>query len=105
MATGAAGSSLGSFDGLPLVTPAAGQGAFFAAKLNPAPLLKITSSGTGTTVAWPARATNYVLEATTSLAPGSAWTPVLTLPTTVGTQSTVPANTTTPAQFFRLHKP
>ena len=99
-----AGGRSGSFDGLPFV-PMAGGRDFFVAKLHPAPPLRIDSSESGKTAVYPARATNYVLQSTTSLAPGSAWAPVLTLPTTVGTEATVPVDVTGPAQFFRLRKP
>jgi hypothetical protein len=96
----------GSFDGISLVPiPTAPVGTAVAARLSERPPMKMAVSAGSTMLSWPAKATNYVMEAATSLAPGSAWSPVLTPPTTVGRQRTVPVDTTAPAQFFRLHKP
>src|SRR5436309_15495040 len=74
--TGQVRKNNGSFDGLPLtpIPPPADNlfSTLFAAKLNAAPLLKVASSASGITVSWPARATNHVLEAATSL-PAISW--------------------------------
>jgi hypothetical protein len=98
--------SPGSFDGISIVRiPTEGYYTWMVARLSERPPVKLAVAAGFTTLAWPAKATNYVMETATSLAPGSAWTPVLTPPTTVGRQRTVPVDTTAPAQFFRLHKP
>jgi hypothetical protein len=94
------GTSPGSFDGITILTNSQ-----MVARISERPPVKLAVSAGSTTLSWPAKATNYVMETATSLAPGSAWTPVLTPPTTVGRQRTVPVDTTAPAQFFRLHKP
>jgi hypothetical protein len=98
-------TSAGSFDGIRFVPIPGTYQTTVVARLSERPSLEMALSAAGVQLSWPAKATNYVLETAMSLAPGSAWAPVLTPPTTLGRQSTVPVNTSTPAQFFRLHKP
>jgi hypothetical protein len=65
---------------------------------------RITATRTSNTlvIAWPADATAYTLEFTTSLAPPIVWTPVATPPVTVGNQKTVTLNIGNGNEFFRL---
>ena len=95
----------GSFDGLPLTPiPSPADNVFstlFAAKLNPAPMLNLVAPANGAKLAWPARATNYVLEVTTSL-PAVSWTTVTNTPTLSGRERSVQLPLIGNAQFFRL---
>jgi len=68
------------------------------------PLLTIAPNGTQVTLTWPGTLTNYVLEATSSLAPTS-WAPVPNTPAFDDLDDwsvTLDAGATT--QFFRLHQ-
>ena len=55
-------------------------------------------------LSWPAKATNYVLEAATSL-PAIAWSSVTNAPSVNGRERNLQLPVTGPAKSFRLHKP
>ena len=67
------------------------------------PTITITRTATSMTISWPASATGYNLETSTSLAPGSTWSPVAgATPNGGNMQVTVPTSDT--MRFFRLRK-
>ena len=68
------------------------------------PILKTTRSDATLTIAWPVGATNYVLEATTSL-PAVSWNTVTNNPTIGATERSVQLSLTGNAKFFRLRQP
>lgn len=71
------------------------------------PRLSVTASAGNITIRWPLSATNFLLEATSSLAP-AAWTPMTYDVQIIDGYHTVTAPTTNwPGQFFRLrqHQP
>ena len=68
------------------------------------PELKIAKNPAGLALSWPIEATNYVLEATTSL-PAVSWTTVTNTPTVTTTNRSLQLPVTGKAQFFRLRKP
>jgi len=72
--------------------------------LSDTPVLGITVSGPSADLFWPAGATDYILEAATSL-PTVSWTTVTNTPTITTTERSVQLPLTGPAQFFRLRKP
>lgn len=74
------------------------------AKISPTPPLALTRSAQGADLTWAAKATNYVLEATTSL-PAISWNPVTNSPTISGRDRKLQLPFTGAAKFFRLHKP
>jgi hypothetical protein len=76
----------------------------FVAKLSPVPPLHLSRIQEDVTLAWPSKATNYVLEATTSL-PSGSWATVTNTPTVSGRDRNLQLPLTDPAQFFRLRKP
>lgn len=96
--------STASFDGLTLVPRGSLYPTVFAAKLNAAPPLRIEQSAGLPILAWPTKATNYVLEAATSPAAVS-WTTVTNTATVTATDRRVQLPATGNAQFFRLRKP
>ena len=65
---------------------------------------QITTTRTGSTlvIAWPADASAYILEHTTSLTPPAVWTPVPTPPIRVGSQNMVTVTIGSGNEFFRL---
>jgi len=71
--------------------------------LNPAPRwrLKIDTSGTDVVLHWPAAATNMVLEATTNLDAGSAWTQVTNVPAQTNAENFV-TNQLEDTRYYRL---
>jgi len=76
----------------------------FVAKISFAEVLKISRTGQTVTLSWPASATNYLLEATTSL-PAVSWTTVTNTPTVTTNERSVQLPLTGNARFFRLRKP
>ena len=74
------------------------------AKIAQAPPLKIAPSPGAATLSWPAKATNYVLEAATSL-PALSWATVTNTPTVGPTERSVQLPLTGSAKFFRLRQP
>ena len=97
----------GSFGGFPL-TPAPGAASWdmtlVLAKIAPSPPLKIASQAGGARISWPVGATNYVLEAATSL-PAVSWNPVTNNPIVGPTERSVQLPVTGAAKFFRLRRP
>jgi len=104
--TGFVFESTGSFGGWPLVPVQ--QGGYlwtsFAAKISQQPPLKIASTNGAVRISWPVQATNYVLEAATSL-PAVSWNPVTNNPTVSATERSVQLPITGAAKFFRLKLP
>jgi hypothetical protein len=92
------------FDGLALVPLGSSYPTVFATKLSEAPPLRIEQAASHSTLAWPAKATNYVLESSTTL-PAGSWTTVTNTPTVIGRDRSLRLPATGNAQFFRLHKP
>jgi hypothetical protein len=86
-----------SFDGLNIF------GATLA-RVSPSPWLNIASHRDAVTVAWPAKATNHVLEATTSL-PALAWDAVTNTPTITTSERSVQLPLTGPTRCLRLRRP
>ncbi len=76
----------------------------FVAKIAQKPPLQLVRSAQNVTLSWPVGATNYLLEATTSL-PAVSWTMVTNTPTVTATNRSVKLPLTGPAQFFRLRQP
>jgi len=99
--------SLGSFDGINLVPNPNynGYGTLVVARLSERPPMQMAPSAEGGQLSWPAKATNYVLEAATNLAPGSAWNPVTNTPTVSGRERNLQLPAIVPAKFFRLRRP
>jgi hypothetical protein len=100
--TGEVWDQSGTFEGFPL--PSFSGHTWFAAKISPTPPLKLTTSIGTLGLSWPVRATNYVLEAATSL-PAISWATVTNTPTVTATNRRVQLPLTGPAKFFRLRKP
>lgn len=94
------------FGAIPVSLQSGGNRDLFLARItDPAPVeLKIATTASGLTLSWPAEATDYVLEITTSL-PAVSWTPVTNTPTVAGTNRSVQLPVTGTARFFRLRKP
>jgi hypothetical protein len=67
------------------------------------PTITITRTATTMTLSWPASATGYNLETSTSLAPGASWTPVAGA-TQVGANMQVTVQTTDTMRFYRLKR-
>ena len=95
------------FGSLPLSIEHGGDSDFFLARISdPAPLavqLKIARTVSTVTLSWPVVATNYVLEACSSL-PSAPWDVVTNAPTVTATDYTVQLPLTGDAKFFRLRK-
>ena len=72
----------------------------------PATTASLTLSGAGSTlsVVWPASIAGFTLEASDSLAPGAAWSPVLTGVVTNANGFQYPVPSSAGPQFFRLKK-
>lgn len=66
--------------------------------------LKIARTTAGVALSWPVQATNYVLEAATSL-PAVTWNPVTNNPTVGPAERSVQLPITGAAKFFRLRSP
>jgi hypothetical protein len=98
--------SVGNFDGLALTPANAGTGSttITLAKISPTPPVKIMSASGAANVSWPAKSTNYVLEAFTSLTAVS-WNAVTNTPTVTATERSVQLPLTGNAKFFRLREP
>lgn len=103
--TGVTRKNVASFGGHSLVpiSSAAGLPTLFAAKLSPTPPLTIQAGSGRLTLAWPARATNYVLEAT-GVVPSPSWSPMTGTPTITGNDRSVTLEAVGGARFFRLRK-
>lgn len=67
-------------------------------------MLTLSRSGQTVNLSWPVWATNYLLEATTSL-PAVSWTTVTNTPTVITNERSVQLPMTSNAQFFRLRQP
>ena len=97
----------GSFGGFPL-TPASGipsyEPTLVVAKIAQKPALQLVNSAQSITLTWPVGATNYLLEAATSL-PAISWETVTNTPTAGATDRSVQLPLKGPAQFFRLREP
>ena len=97
----------GSFGAFPL-TPAPGIPSYdptlVVAKIAQEPSLKLVRSAQNVALSWPVGATNYVLEAATSL-PAISWDAVTNNPTIGATERSVQLPITNSAKFFRLRSP
>jgi hypothetical protein len=76
----------------------------FIAKISFREVLKISRTGQMVNLSWPASATNYFLEAATSL-PAISWATVTNTPIVTPTERSVQLPLTGNAHFFRLRKP
>lgn len=76
----------------------------FVAKISEKPSLALARTAQGMQLTWPAKATNYVLEAATSL-PAVSWTSVTNSPTVIGRDRSLQLPLTGSARFFRLRQP
>jgi hypothetical protein len=72
---------------------------------EPRPALRLVPSPTALAIRWPASETNFVLEATSGLAPGSQWQTVTNPVETVDGMFSVAVDFEMQARFFRLRKP
>jgi len=70
----------------------------------PIPTLEIFRSANQVVLAWPAAATNYVLESTGNLQPGAIWAPVTNAIVTSGDNRFRTNQPEAAAAFFRLYK-
>lgn len=66
--------------------------------------VQISRSGQNVTLSWPAEATDYVLETTTSL-PAASWATVTNTPTVTTNERSVQLPLTGTAKYFRLRRP
>jgi hypothetical protein len=97
-------SQSSSFDGFILVPQlSSSYPTMVVAKLAQKPPLKITRSAQNASLSWPAKATNYVLEAATSL-PAVTWNPITNNPTVGPTECSLQLPATGNARFFRLSR-
>jgi hypothetical protein len=94
---------IGSFDGITLVPQSASETTMVVAKLAQKPPLRIVRSAQNISLAWPAKATKYVLEAATSL-PAVSWDTVTNTPTVTATNCSVQLPLNGNARFFRLSR-
>jgi len=81
-----------------------GRSTIIAAKLSQAPPLNLTTSGADITLSWPAKATDYVLEAAVS-PQGVTWEVVTNEPAIGTVERSVELPLTGNARFFRLRQP
>jgi hypothetical protein len=97
--------NVGSFDGITLTPANAGTGytTIMLAKISPMPWMTIGKSTGSVTVTWPAKATNYVLEASSPLA-GDGWTSVEGTPVVSGRAKRLTLSINSDAKFFCLRK-
>lgn len=97
-------TSRGTFDGWPLIPKSSQYPTLFVALISPTPAIRIDRTDAGVSFSWPAKATNYVLESSSSLAPGQ-WAAVnlAGMTTSAGRHSFLPG-LEAPVQFFRLSK-
>jgi len=93
------GSSPPLFDGISI-----SASAVMLAKLTERPRLDIGRSVGGVQLSWPSKATNYVVEAATSLS-ASSWDTDTNAPTVIGRNRCLQLPATGNAKFFRLRKP
>jgi hypothetical protein len=97
----------GSFPLDPLVPGDPTTDVFLSRVTDPtavAVVLGIARTASDLTLSWPVEATNFVLEATTSL-PAVSWTTVTNTLTVTATERSVQLPLTGNAQFFRLRQP
>jgi hypothetical protein len=80
-----------------------GEGDTFVARISMGAALKMSRSGQTVILSWPIGATNFVLEAATSL-PAGSWATVTNSPTVTATERSVQFPVTGDARFFRLRK-
>jgi hypothetical protein len=66
------------------------------------PKLQISPTGTQLILAWPASATDFVLQSRDALSPQAPWQVVTQTPVVVGDQKTVTVDRQGPAKIFRL---
>jgi hypothetical protein len=105
--TGSVRDVTGSFGGYPLIPLPPYDGTnptLVVAKIAQKPPLKIARSAQNVTLAWPVEATNYILEAATSL-PAVSWDTVTNTPTVTTNERSVQLPPTGNARFFRLRRP
>jgi hypothetical protein len=76
----------------------------FVAKIRLGELLTVSREGQNLIVSWPVGATNYTLEAATSL-PTVSWDTVTNTPTVTANKCSVQLPLTGAAKFFRLRSP
>ena len=95
---------IGGFDGLTLVPQSVSETTMVVAKLSQKPILSIGRSAQNISLSWPAKATNYILEAATSL-PEVSWDPVTNNPTVGPTERSLQLPAMGNARFFRLRQP
>ena len=104
--TGVIRKNVATFDGF-ILTPRQGPDSptLFAAKLSPVPPLRLRQAGGITTLTWPAKATNWMLEATGTLGT-PAWGPANLSSTVSGRDRTATVDTAAAtSRFYRLRKP
>jgi hypothetical protein len=102
--TGDTSSQAGSFGDVPLVAiPGSSPHTLYAAKISLSPWLKIGAASGVSTLVWPTRATNYVLEASGTIDSGD-WSPLNLTPVVTHTDQSVTVDRMAVAQFFRLRK-
>jgi hypothetical protein len=102
---GATIATVGSFDGITLPSRPSQFGmTYMVAKVSDRPQLQLTNSAGSAIVTYPAKATNYVLEAATSL-PAGLWNSVTNASTVSGRDRSVELPLAGNARFFRLRKP
>ncbi len=98
----------GQLDSFALAPQVGGVSDLFLARLDVSPpgatQLKIVTISSGVVLSWPVEATDYVLEAATSL-PALSWDPVDISPAVGATEHSVQLPVTDAAKFFRLRKP
>ncbi len=68
------------------------------------PRLAIAAAGANVKISWPSYAQDYQLEQSPALTPAS-WTNVLAAPSDDGTNNVVTNAISSPARFYRLHRP
>lgn len=105
--TGSVRDVAGNFGGIPLIPLPPYDGTnptLVVAKIAQKPPLRIASTAQKVTLAWPVGATDYVLEAATTLS-AITWDPVTNNPTVGPTERSVQLPLTGATTFFRLRKP
>jgi hypothetical protein len=106
--TGQIRKSLGMLGSVPLIPLFPNDGVLdadvFVARITEAPPLTITPNPQNIILSWPVQATNYFLEAATSM-PALSWDSVTNTPTVTTNERSVQLPLTGPAQFFRLRQP
>jgi hypothetical protein len=70
----------------------------------PAPALRAQVLGTSLIVSWPVWATDYSLEASSTLTGTGVWTPITNAPVIVDFQNTITNEISAGSRFYRLHQ-